>query len=483
MKRTLSISLSLLMFISAGAQARELFFPLSVAEPRDGGAHIRLRLFNPSTTETIQVVATSVDGSEEEPLFTISIPPRQMIDKQEVSRRAADRGSRSLRLSSDRDFAVTVRALRQGRDADLHESVLPGVDRESGRRSGAFAARETRQGQGVTVVGFTNPSSSVAKISIRLVDAAGSIRESELSVPSFSTREWDAAILFGVSSALLEVSSLDFKSTEPVLGYVTAPSKISEATIYLPAVDARNAITPLAGPSRRRAVRHPVIAAAPDLSVVTTVSNAAPVIDDNVTYTVTVRNDGPGTASGVQVSFNLPSFTTFVSATASVGSYNISSQQWTISTLQAGATATLQVVAKAAPGSSGSNEGCANFVSSSPADPNISNNRSCATITIQPPPSTSKNLTVVAFQFGYEITGDQIRVGDTVVVTMRSRDVPHGFLMIDPAGRTVVDGSFGMQNVQQTFKPTAAGNYQYFCTISACGSGHGRMGGAIQVAP
>ncbi len=59
-----------------------------------------------------------------------------------------------------------------------------------------------------------------------------------------------------------------------------------------------------------------------NLAVTKSVSNATPAINTNVTFTVTVTNNGPDAASGVTVADALPAGLTFVSATPSVGSYN-----------------------------------------------------------------------------------------------------------------------------------------------------------------
>src|SRR4030095_4393855 len=52
------------------------------------------------------------------------------------------------------------------------------------------------------------------------------------------------------------------------------------------------------------------------------VSNAAPQVAEQVTFTLTATNDGPQAATGLQVTDQLPAGLTFVSATPSVGTYN-----------------------------------------------------------------------------------------------------------------------------------------------------------------
>ncbi|PZO09690.1 MAG: hypothetical protein DCF27_05510, partial [Lysobacteraceae bacterium] len=82
-----------------------------------------------------------------------------------------------------------------------------------------------------------------------------------------------------------------------------------------------------------------------DLAVTKAVDNAAPLVGSNVTFTVTVSNNGPAPALAVVVNDPLPAGYTFVSSTPSVGSYNSGTGAWTVGALANGATATLSIVA------------------------------------------------------------------------------------------------------------------------------------------
>jgi uncharacterized repeat protein (TIGR01451 family) len=84
----------------------------------------------------------------------------------------------------------------------------------------------------------------------------------------------------------------------------------------------------------------------PDVGVSLTVNNATPNAGDNVTFTVSAYNNGPGTATGITVNSLLPSGFTYVSSNPSVGSYNQNSGVWTIGALSNAESATLQLVAK-----------------------------------------------------------------------------------------------------------------------------------------
>jgi uncharacterized repeat protein (TIGR01451 family) len=87
---------------------------------------------------------------------------------------------------------------------------------------------------------------------------------------------------------------------------------------------------------------------ATDLSVTKTVNNAAPAFGANVTYTVTVTNNGPMAASGVQLTDQLPAGMTFVSSTPSGSTtYSNVTGIWNVGGLASGASATLTIVATA----------------------------------------------------------------------------------------------------------------------------------------
>ena len=77
-----------------------------------------------------------------------------------------------------------------------------------------------------------------------------------------------------------------------------------------------------------------------DLSLAKMVSDATPNVGDTVTFTVTLTNSGPASASGVQVSDLLPAGLSFLGAVPSQGSYDGITGLWTVGTLASGGVAT-----------------------------------------------------------------------------------------------------------------------------------------------
>jgi uncharacterized repeat protein (TIGR01451 family) len=87
-----------------------------------------------------------------------------------------------------------------------------------------------------------------------------------------------------------------------------------------------------------------IVATAADIRVTKSVSDPTPAVGTNVTFTVTATNLGPNDATGVQVTDPVPAGLTFVSASASQGTYTAGTGLWDIGALANGASATLQLV-------------------------------------------------------------------------------------------------------------------------------------------
>jgi VCBS repeat-containing protein len=82
-----------------------------------------------------------------------------------------------------------------------------------------------------------------------------------------------------------------------------------------------------------------------DLSLTKSVDRSTPAVGSNVTFTIIVSNAGPGSATNVAVSDVLPAGLTFVSATASQGSYSAGTGVWTVGTIAGGSSSTLNITA------------------------------------------------------------------------------------------------------------------------------------------
>jgi len=111
-----------------------------------------------------------------------------------------------------------------------------------------------------------------------------------------------------------------------------------------------------------------------DLNLNKSVNSSNPNIGANVTFTLVVTNIGPDNATGVEVTDQLPSGFTFVSANPSQGSYSIATGIWTVGNLTVNATATLTITASV--NTTGSYTNTAEITASDLVDPDsIPNNQ------------------------------------------------------------------------------------------------------------
>jgi uncharacterized protein (TIGR03437 family) len=124
-----------------------------------------------------------------------------------------------------------------------------------------------------------------------------------------------------------------------------------------------------------------------DLSITKSDSPDPVVIGSNVTYMITVTNDGAANAQSVVVTDNLPGSVSFVSCAANNGGVcggSDNNRTITFSALASGSSATITLVATAS-GSAGSTISNTATVSSSTPDANSGNNSASATTAVQAP--------------------------------------------------------------------------------------------------
>jgi uncharacterized repeat protein (TIGR01451 family) len=118
-----------------------------------------------------------------------------------------------------------------------------------------------------------------------------------------------------------------------------------------------------------------------DLGVTKSVNDSSPNVGDTVTFTVTVTNAGPITATGVAVTDLLPAGLTFVSATASEGSYNAATGVWTVGAVLTGSPRTLTIQATVVSPTPGANT--AAVMHADQFDPNTGNNSASVSLNVQ----------------------------------------------------------------------------------------------------
>lgn len=99
---------------------------------------------------------------------------------------------------------------------------------------------------------------------------------------------------------------------------------------------------------------------------------------------------------------------------------------------------------------------------------------------VPPAAPATKSFDVMMSNFQITVTPDPItlKVGDQAVFRIRNLQGTHGFQLVSPSGSVVVPPTSpiaGGQAVDRTFTVGSQGTYTYFCTNSACGTGHSEM--------
>jgi uncharacterized repeat protein (TIGR01451 family) len=156
-----------------------------------------------------------------------------------------------------------------------------------------------------------------------------------------------------------------------------------------------------------------------DLSITKTDTPDPVAAGSNITYTITVTNNGPSTATSVSVTDAVPANVLFNSATGSGGATCAQAAgtiTCTLASLASGASASATVVMQTI--ALGTVTNTVN-VTSSTTDPNAANNSATATTTVIPPPATDFSLAVVP------ILAD-VKRGGTGQFTLTLAAVPAG---------------------------------------------------------
>ena len=133
---------------------------------------------------------------------------------------------------------------------------------------------------------------------------------------------WNVGTIISGASATLQL-------------FVTPTASVNGTTII-------NNATMLSGQNASATV---VVPATPvsNVTLTKTASNLAPNVGQQFSYTIIANNNGPGTATSVQVTDIIPAGLTFNSYTASQGTYNSATGMWNVGTLVNGASAVLQL--------------------------------------------------------------------------------------------------------------------------------------------
>jgi len=188
-----------------------------------------------------------------------------------------------------------------------------------------------------------------------------------------ATGVWTVGTLAGGAQ-----TTLTLRATVTTAGTVVDRATVATSDVF----------DPVAGNNTAAAVVNPGAPAAADVALSLGVDDAASNVGDVVTFTVSANDLGPDRATGVSIADPLPAGLTFVSASASRGTYDPAAGVWTLGTLDPGAPQTLTVRARVV--SPSAQTASASVAASSPSDPAAGNNAASVTVT---PGSADLSLT------------------------------------------------------------------------------------------
>lgn len=229
-----------------------------------------------------------------------------------------------------------------------------------------------------------------------------------------------------------------------------------------------------------------------DLSVLKSVNDSSPAVGNNVIFSVTVTNNGPSNATGVQITDQLPSGYTYVNDDSG-GTYNSGTGLWNIGTLNSGIAITLQIIATV--NSSGVFQNTAETTASNNPDPDSTVNNNDPNEDDQDSVSTSPTIVGDQDADGILDTDDLDDDNDgitdaqelcgtpaqptggsstiTITIDLDTYENETSWLLVDPSSSTIGSGgpySNGDEIIIQTFTVTISGNY-VFTILDSYGDG------------
>ena len=218
-----------------------------------------------------------------------------------------------------------------------------------------------------------------------------------------------------------------------------------------------------------------------DLSLVKTVDNESPKVGEQVTFTLTINNAGPSTATGVEVVDQLPDGYTYVSDTGN-GTYDATSGIWTVGSLEKDENQSLEIVVEVL--ASGNYNNQATISNVNEEDSNEANDETDADANTDPSP-------VVDLSLVKTVDNESPKVGEQVTFTLTINNagpstatgvevtdqLPDGYAYISDTGNGTYDAVSGIwtvgslekdesQSLEIVVEVLASGNYNNQATIS-----------------
>jgi hypothetical protein len=221
MRRAIPLLAVLLTLVAASASAKDVY--LSIAGSV-GSFRTDARIWNPSSSKDITVSAYFLPVGKDNSAVTpvqITIPKRSMkVFDDVVASLFNGTGLGGIRLTSSDDFVATSRIYAQDTKGTLGQFV-EGLEESSARTKGVIIQLKASTAFR-TNIGWVNPNSNAAAITLRLYDHANNLvgQPVVITAPPFgASSPSNLTGIFSVGTADLTDAWVSFSSTLPVYAY------------------------------------------------------------------------------------------------------------------------------------------------------------------------------------------------------------------------------------------------------------------------
>ncbi|MBO6792303.1 MAG: DUF2341 domain-containing protein [Balneolaceae bacterium] len=199
-----------------------------------------------------------------------------------------------------------------------------------------------------------------------------------------------------------------------------------------------------------------VVPESADIAVSKIVDDSTPIEGQSITFTIIATNNGPKSATNLNIIDQIPSGLLYVSSNPSVGSYNSSTGIWTIGTLANGAQATLVLNVQVDGGTQGNfitNSADVNSVDQN--DPTPGNNTASAQIEVIPAgfPASCSEVSSLDFSNFSLLSGSAGQVGAIYQYTSVAPGVNAQIEIVTKFNATLTNFDQSSSGTAQNFQP------------------------------